>query len=255
MKQFEKYSKFYDLIYKDKNYKEEVEFVCKFIKKYKSHAKNILSLGCGTCNHEILLAKKGFKIVGIDVSEEMLRIARKKIKKAGLAKDIKIFRRNTQSFRFKKRFDIAIALFNIVGYQSEDVQFESTLINIYKSLTKNGVFMFDCWYLPAVLKDGPTDRIKEVNVGNKRIVRFTKSHIDIVNNIIDINFKTFEMDRKKLLSESDDNHKMRYWSFLELKYFLTNAGFSIDFSCSFLDERSAISENNWNIFVVARKNV
>jgi len=255
MKQFRKYSKFYDFIYKDKNYRKEVEFVCKFINKYEPHTKNILSLGCGTCNHEILLAKKGFKIVGIDASAEMLRIAEKKIKEAGLGKDIKIFNRNTQSFRFKKRFGVAIALFNIVGYLADDAQLESTLSNIYKSLTKNGVFMFDCWYLPAVLKDRPTDRIKEVNVGNRRIVRFTKSHIDTANNIIDINFKTLEMDGNNLLSESDDTHKMRYWSFLELKHFLTKAGFSIEFSCNFMDEKSPISENNWNIFIVARKSV
>ena len=80
MKNFNNYSKYYDTIYASKNYKAETDFVLKILKKYGNQGRKLLSLGCGTCTYEILMAKKKYRITGIDRSKEMLDIASKKIK-------------------------------------------------------------------------------------------------------------------------------------------------------------------------------
>ncbi len=75
MATFGNYSRYYNLLYKDKDYKGEAGFIHDLIQKYLPDAQNILDLGCGTGRHDALLAKKGYAITGVDMSEEMLLIA------------------------------------------------------------------------------------------------------------------------------------------------------------------------------------
>ena len=72
----EVYSDYYDLIYKRKDYRNECQRILNFLKKKKVN--KVLEIGCGTCSHSIILAKENFQIVGIDSSEEMLKVAKKK---------------------------------------------------------------------------------------------------------------------------------------------------------------------------------
>jgi len=254
MKTFIDYSKYYDSIYRGKDYKSECDFVLKNVVKHSAKPpKKILSLGCGTCTYELLMAKKGIQITGIDLSSEMLEIASQKIKQAHLESKIKIFQSNVQKFSFKEKFDSALAMFNIAGYQVENGNFEAMLNNVNNSLTPGGVFAFDCWYMPAVLNDKPTDRVKEIKLENSRIIRITKSKLDINRNIIEITFKVLEMKGRRLISETEETHFMRYWSLPELYCFLEKAEFELVKVYNFMDDKSEISENNWDIFVVARK--
>jgi SAM-dependent methyltransferase len=253
MKNFLDYSKYYDVIYKDKDYKGETAFILKHLDKFSSRRSNLLSLGCGTCSYELLMAIKGYRIVGIDRSAEMLKVAAEKIKKAQLESKIKIYQKDVQKFEFEEKFDSAFAMFNIVGYQTKNEEFKAMLKNVNKVLKPGGIFMFDCWYMPAVLKDRPVDRVKEIKIGKRRIIRLTKSRLNETGNPIEITFKVLEVENKRLLSETEETHCMRYWSLPELTYFLNNTGFEVVKTCDFMNENSEISENNWNIFVVARK--
>ncbi len=248
------YSTYYDILYKDKDYKSETDFISDVLKKYSSgKGRKLLSLGCGTCNYELLLAKGGYEITGIDRSGEMLGIAVEKIKAAKLESKIKLLEKDVRNFSFREEYDSCMAMFNIVGYQIKNEDFEKMLKNINYSLKKGGTFIFDCWYMPAVLKDMPTDRVKKVKTENGELVRLTKSLLDIKNNVIEINFDVMEKIKGKNFGETKETHLVRYWSFPELKYFLTKAGFSVLKVCNFMDEASEISSDNWNIFVVARR--
>ena len=74
MDEFNKYSDYYDLIYKDKNYEKESEYIIKIIRDYCDNCKKILELGCGTGKHASYIAKH-YKIFAIDASESMLKSA------------------------------------------------------------------------------------------------------------------------------------------------------------------------------------
>lgn len=249
---FQRYAKFYDILYQDKDYQSECDFLEKVIKRYSlKKVKDILSLGCGTANHDIILAKRGFKITGIDKSEEMLNIARKKARESNL--DIEFKLADIQKFELNKKFDLAVAMFNIIGYQTKNEMMEKTLQNVAKALKKNGLFVFDCWYGPAILKDRPANRVKKIKGEQREIIRTTKQRLDIENNIIDINFEGSKIEGGAKRIVFQENHKMRFWYLPELKYFLQKQGFELIKVCNFLDLESEISENNWNIFVIAKK--
>ena len=241
MTNFKEYSNYYDSFYKDKDYNKEVEFLEEIIKRYSSPVENILSLGCGTATHDALLAKKGFKIMGIDRSEEMLEIAKEKTR--NLPIDFKCC--DNSNFYLDKKFDMAIAMFNVVGYQTENDAMEGMLKSTANCLKEGGLLVFDCWYLPAVLKDRPFDKEKEMD----GVVRKTKQTLDIEKNFLNINLQVFK-DGEKIV---DEDHGMRFWTLPELKYFLKKAGFELVRACKFLDLDSGVSEDNWDMFIIAKK--
>lgn len=251
---FQKYSIYYDPIYKNKDYEAETEFINKVIEKYsKGRVKSILSLGCGTCSHDILLAKKGYSITGIDISTEMLKIAKDKIKKAGLLDQIKLYKKDIRSFLLPSVYDFAMAMFNVVGYQTESGDAEKMLNNVNKALKKGALLVFDCWYLPAVLKDRPTNRVKKIKLGGREIVRTTHSKLDIARKMIEVKFNVKEMKKGEIVNETEEVHNMRFWTLPELEYLLESAGFKLVKACNFLDLDTDVSEDKWDIFVIARK--
>jgi len=242
--QFKKYSEYYDKIYEEKDYKKEADFLIKVIKKYsQSKVANILSLGCGTASHDIILAKKGFEITGVDMSEEMIKIAKEKSEKEKV--NIKFKVADVTDFKVNEKFDFSMAMFNIAGYMTENESMEKMLKNTFKFLKKGGLFVFDCWYGPAVLKSRPENREKKVG----DFVRRTTQNLDIEKSIIDITFEVLENGAVK----TKENHKMRFWYLRELEYLLNKNGFKMLKVCNFMDLSSKVSEDNWNIFVVAKK--
>ena len=83
---------------------------CDFIEKEINHNKSfkIIDIGCGTGRHAIELAKRGYSITGIDLSESLLEKAREKAIKQGLAIDF--LKHDARNLPFDKEFDVAIML-------------------------------------------------------------------------------------------------------------------------------------------------
>ena len=104
MKAFGNYSRYYNLLYKDKDYIGEAGFIHDLIQKHSPAAKNILDLGCGTGRHDLLLAEKGYAIAGVDMSEEMLLIARSQELNSSTAQQLNFLHGDIRTFRVDKKF-------------------------------------------------------------------------------------------------------------------------------------------------------
>src|SRR5918999_826846 len=73
------YADAYDVLYKDKDYVEESRLLDRLLQTYgNGPVRSVLDLGCGTGNHALPLAKRGYAVVGVDRSAGMLKSARKK---------------------------------------------------------------------------------------------------------------------------------------------------------------------------------
>jgi len=71
MGHFKEYSKYYDLLYKDKDYQKEADYIDKVIQTYSPQAKNLLDIGCGTGKHLYLIVEQGLQPI-VDLTETML---------------------------------------------------------------------------------------------------------------------------------------------------------------------------------------
>ena len=254
MSVFQAYSQYYDRLYEKKDYPSEVKFIQSVVKKFSPlRVKEILSLGCGTCSHDILLAQKGYRITGLDQSSTMLRAAQKKIKSASLSKKITLHQADVRHFNLGKVYDFAMAMFNVVGYQITNRDITAMIKNVSLHLKPGGLFLFDCWYAPAVIADPPTDRIREIKKGKSRLFRLTQSALSHQKNLIQIQFHVFSIDGKKLVGESVETHQMRYWSLPEIEGLLEANNLQLLKSCPFLKLGSEVSNSEWDMFIVAQK--
>src|SRR5207249_2737003 len=81
------YARYYDLLYRDKDYAAESEYVASHIRRHAPQAKRILELGCGTGAHAEHLARMGYSVHGVDQSTIML--ARAEARKAKLPAEVR----------------------------------------------------------------------------------------------------------------------------------------------------------------------
>lgn len=248
MNQFIEYSNYYDDIYKNKDYAGETEFLLDVIKKFsKSKGNRILSLGCGTGTYEILLKQAGFDITGVDFSKEMLDIAKLKVEKLNIKIDF--LEGDVRNIKLEEKFDNVLAMFNIIGYQNTNKDVEDFIKNAADHLDSGGLFMFDGWYQPAILKDRPENRNKIINTSkDTKAERITTQTLDIEKSILNITFKIKEDDQEMI-----ENHPMRFFTYNEIEYFLSQNGFKLLNICHFKNLDEPISENYWDMFVIAEK--
>ena len=149
-----KLSKYYDVIHKDKDYITECELILK-----NSNSKNsLLDIGCGTANHSIILSKYFNKVVGIDLSEEMIDEAKRKILKFNIDN---LFLNKSSLKDENNKFDTVISMFNVVNHihsLSELIEFFS---NVSLKLKEDGVFIFDCWNGTACRIEKPIEKTQK----------------------------------------------------------------------------------------------
>jgi SAM-dependent methyltransferase len=250
MSVFNNYARYYNLLYGDKNYQEEVDYVEKLIKIYSGNSvSSILDLGCGTGRHDILLAEKGYKITGVDMSEKMIEIARDQN-----IKSIELIVGDVRKLNLNKQFDAAISLFHVASYQTKNEDFENYIKTAYNHLKKGGIFIFDFWYGPAVLNDKPVIRIKRLENESMKLTRISEPVIHENENIVDVNFEIIiESKRNNKTERFNELHKMRYWFKPEMEFLIKNTGFGLIDSFKWLSIGEKLGFDSWNGVIVLQK--
>lgn len=238
---FGAYSKYYNLLYKDKNYEAEADYIASMLGK----SKNVLELGCGTGKHAYLLKQKGYNVFGIDLSQTMIEEAKKLGNNCQVA--------DVRTFRCDKKFDAVISLFHIASYQNTDEDITNYFKTASYHLNKGGKFIFDIWYKPAVLFQLPEKRIKELENEEIKVKRYcTPNHV-IEKSIVEVNYDIEITDKKtEAVEKIHELHSMRYFSSEEIKYFASLAGFKIIKEEEWLTKKQP-SEKTWGVCFVGEK--
>lgn len=141
------YAAAYDSLYASKDYNAEAELLRRVFEQYGARpVRRVLDLGCGSGNHLAELSRAGFDVTGVDRSEAMLAEARKK----NSIRHVPLFHSDLLDFRSSQRFDAVVMLFAVLGYQISDDAVNAAFATVRHHLLPGGLFVFDCWYRPAV---------------------------------------------------------------------------------------------------------
>ena len=239
MSNFNKYSEYYDLLYGDKDYDFESEYLYKHMSSGKE-LKSLLELGCGSGGHAEFFSKKGINITGIDMSSSMIEIAKNK-----KISNFKPVVGDITNFSFDKKFDSIISLFHVISYLNEDESLLKCFKLAYDHLNFNGHFIFDFWYTPNIEFHKPEIRIKRKENNEMSIVRIAEPEILSAKNIVKVNFDIFIIDKsKEEISNFKEVHPMRHFKIEELKNIAKSVGFDFVLAEEFLT--SKIPSNNSN---------
>lgn len=248
---FKDYSKYYNLLYKDKDYKAETEYIISLINQNSSDAKSILNLGCGTGNHDFIFSEKGYEVVGIDLSHNMIEIA--KSKESSANKPVTFLQGDIRNLKLDREFDVVLSLFHVMSYQSSNEDLEQAIQTAYQHLKKGGVFIFDCWYGPGVLTDHPTNRNRDFENDDFKVNRITTPTLLTTENCVDVKFNVNIFDKRTDVEYNlEELHKMRYLFIPELIYFLNKNGFTFNKAEEWITKKE-LSDKSWYATIVCRK--
>jgi len=254
MSNFQKYSAFYDLLYRDKDYVAEVRYVAEKIRSASPSARSILELGSGTGRHGRLLADMGFDVYGVERSTDMVAVANSHDKSA-----------SDSNGRFAcqvgdicdldlgRRFDAVISLFHVISYQTTDEALSSTFAVAASHLAPGGVFLFDVWHGPAVMADPPRRRIKTVSDDRYRVHRMARPEVNRDRNTVKVIYDMECEDRGggEVIRFSED-HLMRYLFEPEIGRVAVQNGMRIEESEEFLTRKPPSAET-WGVAYLLRK--
>lgn len=134
----EVYFSAFDSLYPLPRTKEEVDFIVDNLSLKKNS--EILDIPCGQGRHTIELSRRGFKVIGVDFSSCLLKIAQERAKKENVSTDF--IEGDMRKTNLKKKFDAIIVLGNSFGYFN-DADNEKTIENFSKLLKKGGCLLLD----------------------------------------------------------------------------------------------------------------
>ena len=127
---FDAYAAYYDLLYQDKNYQKEAQYICGLLDDNGIRSGEILELGSGTGKHAEEFAKMGFCVHGIDLSQKMIQEANHRNNNQ---KDKLFFEvGDVRDFKAGKKFDAVID--EIISVETVKIFKPSPLV--YKQVEK-----------------------------------------------------------------------------------------------------------------------
>lgn len=252
MSLFQKYARYYDVLYKEKNYEAEIFFLEEVFRSYtKGPVRSILDLGCGTGGHSILLAQRGYQVLGVDQSQEMLDAAQVKARALTPVTVPQFQKGDIRNFRTDDKFDAVISMFAVMSYMVSNDDLVQAVKTAKLHLKPGGLFYFDAWFGPAVLSEKPSDRYKIINSEDGQVIRFVQSNLSIEKQTVDVNYKILQVSNHRILNEIDETHTMRYFFPQEIVYYLKSAGFDTVCLFPFLQMDRPLTQKDWNFAVVA----
>ena len=133
------------------DYKKTRSIVIKFSKLIPKYG-DVLDLGCGSGNNSLFLAKRGFKVIAIDMSSKKLLELKNEAKKKSLLNKINIINANLNDFKFHKIYSAIIST-NTLHFLQKNKVLEiiknmknftiKNGLNIVSVFTKNGQLKSD----------------------------------------------------------------------------------------------------------------
>lgn len=252
---FEVYGHYYDLLYGDKDYAAETDYVVGCIREQLPNAKTILELGCGTGAHAEQLARQGFTVHGFDMSDSML--TRAQARKASLPEELQerlcFEHGDARDVRTGNRYDVVISLFHVVSYQTSDADLEKLMTTAARHLPSKGLFLFDFWYGPAVIAQVPDMRVKRLEDAAIKVTRIAEPEVFGEDCVVDVNYDIFvEQKDSGAIKQIQEKHRMRYIFPSELASLLDIDTWS-NFKLSEWLSADAPTDDSWSAFVAARR--
>jgi SAM-dependent methyltransferase len=186
-KVFDIYAEYYDLLYQDKDYKQEVDYVAGLLAENGVKSGAILELGSGTGKHAEEFARKRFSVNGVDLSPVMVKEANQR-KKDIFANLLHFNVGDVRTYRVEKKFDAVISLFHVMSYQTQNEDIIAMFETAARHLKTGGVFIFDYWNGSGVLTNPPEIRIKRLENEKIEVLRIAEPEMHSNENVVYVNY-------------------------------------------------------------------
>jgi len=236
----------YDALYADKDYAVEVTRLedC-FARHSASPVRRVLDVGCGTGRHVAELAARGYDVVGVDRSAEMLAIAKRR-SPAG-----RFVEADMCEVELGETFDAVVVLFAALSYNTTPSAIQRTLSALRRHVSAGGLLVADVWFGAAAPTARPVVTRRTASVARVQWERTGVLQRDPLRQRVDI---AYELGRRSPdgYSVAREMHRMHYFMPFELEFALELSGFRLVHLSRETDLDKAPNERDLTALFVAR---
>lgn len=140
----------YDLIYRGrgKDYAAEAAGIARLVRRTRPRAASLLDVACGTGTHLRHFADEFDHVEGLDLSEDMLAIAKRRLPGVALHLD------DMRSFRLDRTFDVVTCMFSSIGHMRTTAELDTASARLADHLVPGGVLVIEPWWFPGTFTPG-----------------------------------------------------------------------------------------------------
>ena len=131
----------YDRLTNDVDYEATVEFYMEILRRERVKPRTVVDLACGTGSVTAILAKMGYPVLGVDMSEEMLTEAMGKV--MDMENPPRFVCQKLQELKLPRAVDMAVCALDSLDYITNPDDCKVAIRRIYKALNPGGIFIFD----------------------------------------------------------------------------------------------------------------
>lgn len=249
MDSYTEFAYLYDEFMEDVPYEEWADLLSSLLEAYGTNIKTVLDLGCGTGTLTMLLDDKGYEVMGVDYSEDMLAVAYEKTHASD--KDILFVNQDMRELELPQKVDSIVCVCDSINYMITDEDIEATLSRVYDSLKKDGLFIFDfntVYKYETVIGD---TTIAENREDCSFIWENYYSSEDRINEY-DVTFFTRVSEEEDIFRRFEETHIQRGYELEEMKGFVNASGLKV---VTALDEntKKQPTKTSERIYIIARK--
>jgi SAM-dependent methyltransferase len=231
---FSNLARVYDAIFDDVEYDDWCAFTLETIQalgwRHFGAGTSVLDLACGTGSSTLPYSERGFEIVGVDMSADMLEVAREKLP------GVEFIQQNFLELNLESRFDLIICVFDSLNNLLESSDLEQTFARVLSHLKPGGVFAFDCNTPLGVAELWDDDRFEGEIVRDEGSARFLWTHRTLESGLGEVTARCWIMDAHgKLEQEFEEVHLERGYDRAELESMLKRVGLTDLHFCEYPD--------------------
>ena len=201
------------------DYRSWVDYVQRIFDRFRVKPEAVLDVACGTGIPSLLLARRGYRVIGVDRSEEMLTVLRAKIN--GLP--VTALRADITAFDLAEPVDAAVSLYDSINYLLAEEDLVRCFTCVHRALKSGGMFVFDMNTIYS-LSVFWGNRVSPRNAGG--IESIWDSSYDPATRVSTLRLRFREPAPDGGFAEFAEEHRERAYSRHEVKRSLKAAGFS-----------------------------
>jgi len=217
---FTKIGPYYDRLMDSVPYRAWVDYVELLVTKFQGQMGHILDLACGTGNVGLELARRGFRVTGVDRAPGMLAEARRKAQREGLA--VEFIQQDMTALDLPQAFDLCVCLYDSLNYILEPEALRRTFQGVAAALHPKGLFIFDLNTEFALAMNLFTQR----DLAPETEVKYDwYSEYDPTTRLCRVQMKFFVQEEGRL-REFQEVHWERAYNLTEVQEMLQQSGFT-----------------------------
>lgn len=243
------FSYFYDALMQDADYQKRTEYLSMLFKKFDRMPTLLLDLACGTGEFSNRFAELGVSVIGVDISYDMLSVAREK--SADLSLDVLYLCQDATELDLYGTVDGAICCLDSLNHITDYENFCKAIERTSLFLEKDRLFIFD---LNTVYKHKKVLGNNTFVIDTDEIYCVWQNEYSENDNTVKINLDFFEADGDDKYIRSGENFSERAYTSAEVETALENAGLKIEAIYADLTENEPDSKTERIIYVTRKVN-